>query len=165
MGETVTSYSRTRTASKRIFLIIFCIGFLILCGITVGCFVGFFQAKHRQQMIVDGKTATAEIYRCYQDSGFGPNAWRCVYRYVDENGIEYAESLATSYKTSEEGEKHIGEKIEIYIDGKGNSLPVGEESGVTTAIIWITVMTVLLCADTVGIVITSMLIRKEKKRT
>ncbi len=164
MSEVVTSYSRTRTASKKTFLFVFCICFFILCGIAIGCFVGLFQAKHCQQMIADGKTATAEIYNCYQDSGLGPNAWRCAYKYIDENGTEYSATLAMSYKTREEGEKYIGEKIEIYIDGKGGSLPVGEDPNIGYAETWVIISVILVFADTVGIIVTSVKIHRNKQK-
>lgn len=128
MGEIVTSYSRTRTASKKVFLIIFCIGFLILCGVAVGCSVGLSQVMHRQQMIVDGKTATAVIYSYRQDSVHSPYA--CAYKYIDESGLEYWGILPPIYKTKQEAEQHIGEEIEIYIDGKGESFPVGEKPNI-----------------------------------
>lgn len=161
MGETVTSYSRTRTASKKIFLVIFCIGFLILSVVAALCIYGFCKVKHYQQMIADGKTATAVIYRAFTASKNEPAG--CMYQYVDENGVEYI-GVWKHFKTKAEAETHIGETVEIYIDGKHDSFPVGEEPGNAAAIAWVTISILLLCADTVGIVITSVKIHREREK-
>jgi len=114
-------------------------------------------------MIADGKTATAVIYNCGQDSGFGPNVWRCVYKYIDKDGTEYIGFLSQSYKTREEGEKHIGEEVEIYTDGNGKSFPVGEKPNVGYAVTWVVISVLLVCADMTGIVITCVKIHKERQ--
>lgn len=162
MSEVVTPYSRTRTASKKTFLIIFCILFVILSGVLIGCCVGLAQVKHHQQMIINGKTATAVIYSCGQDRIRSPYA--CSYKYIDENGLEYWGILQPIYKTKQEAEQHIGEEIEIYIDGNGESFPVGEKPNIGYAVTWVIISIILVCADTVGIVITSIKIHKSKQK-
>ncbi len=161
MGETVTSYSRTRTASNKTLLVLSCVVFLVLSAILYLCIFGLTVVKHHQQMIVDGKTATAEIYACTQSGTLAP--WYCVYRYFDENGAEYWGNLKPIYKTEEEAAKHIGEKVEIYIDGKGDCFPVGEQPNIGGAITWITIMSLLVCANAVGIVLISVKICKERR--
>ena len=111
-------------------------------------------------MIDDGITAKAEIYSCGQDNIRSPYA--CAYKYIDENGIEYVGRLKPIYKTKQEAETHIGETVEIYIDGKGKSIPVGEESETGYSLIWVVISTILVCADIVGIVIISIKIQKER---
>lgn len=162
MGEVVTSYSRTRTASKKTFLIVFCVGFLVLIGITGFCIFGLLNEKYRQQMIVDGKTATAVIYSCGQDNVYSPYA--CAYKYIDENGLEYWGILPPVYKTKQEAEQHIGEEVEIYIDGKGNCFPVGEEPNIAYDVTWVIISVISVCADIAGIAVTSVKIHKEKHK-
>ncbi len=155
------SYSTTRTASKTKILVLFCVLFLVLCGVVYVCFFQFFLEKHFQQMIDDGITAKAEIFSCRQKSNRSPYA--CVYKYVDENGTEYIGGLEPIYKTKQEAETHIGEVVEIYIDGKGKSIPVGAEPHIGYSSIWVVISTILLCADIVGIVIVSIKIRQSLK--
>lgn len=69
-----------------------------------------------------------------------------------------------SYKTREEGEKYIGEKIEIYIDGKGGRLPVGEDPNIGYAETWVIISVILVFADTVGIIVTSVKIHRNKQK-
>ncbi|MCM1395352.1 MAG: hypothetical protein NC132_04485, partial [Corallococcus sp.] len=90
--------------------------------------------------------------------------WSCVYRFIDEDGTKYRGILDLIYKTSKEAEQHIGEKIEIYIDGKGECFPVGEKPDIGYAVTWVVISVILICADTVGIVITSVKIHKEKQK-
>ena len=113
-------------------------------------------------MIVDGKTATAEIYGCTQSGIRSP--WSCVYRFVDEDGTKYRGILDPIDKTSSEAEQHIGEKVEIYIDGNGECFPVGEKPDIGYAVTWVVISVVLVCADAVGIVITSIKISKEQQK-
>ncbi|MDE7454381.1 MAG: hypothetical protein K2M64_00960 [Clostridia bacterium] len=155
------TYSTTRSASKTTLLALFCILFIILCALSYVCFFSFFNEKHFQQMIDDGIVAKAEIYSCGQDNIRSPYA--CAYKYVDENGTEYIGVLKPIYKTKQEAEAHIGETIEIYIDGKGKSIPVGEEPQVEYSLVWVVISTVLVCADIVGIVIVSIKIRQSLK--
>lgn len=156
-----TSYSNTRTASKTKILVLLCVLFIILCGVAYACFFQFFNEKHFQQMIDDGITAKAEIFSCGQDSIRSPYA--CAYKYVDENGTEYIGILKPIYKTKQEAETHIGEAVEIYIDGKGKSIPVGEEPQVGYSLIWVVISAILVCTDIVGIVIVSIKIRQSLK--
>ena len=51
--------------------------------------------------------------------------WHLEYRYIDENGVRYSGTSGPLFNYIEEAERHIGEKVDIYIDGKGNSIEVG----------------------------------------
>ncbi len=155
------SYSTTRTASNTKILVLCCVLFVILCGVVYLCFYQFFLEKHFQQMIDDGITAKAEIFSCRQNSNRSPYA--CVYKYVDENGTKYIGALKPIYKTKKDAETHIGEIVEIYIDGKGKSIPVGEEPQIGRSLFWVVFSTILVCADIVGIVVVSMKIHKNPK--
>ena len=154
------SYSTMRTVSKTTILVLLCVVFIILCGVAYLCFFQFFNEKHFQKMVDDGITAKAEIYSCGQDNIRSP--YTCAYKYIDENGIEYVGRLKPIYKTKQEAETHIGETVEIYIDGKGKSIPVGEEPEAGYSLIWVVISTILVCADIVGIVIVSIKIQKER---
>ena len=156
-----SSYSTTRTASKATIFALLCVLFALLCGVAGFCFFQFFNEKHFKEMIDDGVTAKAEIYSCGQDNIRSP--YGCTYKYIDENGIEYIGILKPIYETKQEAEKHIGEEIEIYIDGKGQSIPVGEEPQIGYALTWVIISTALVYADTAGIIILSIKIRRDKK--
>ncbi len=124
-------------------------------------FINFFLEKHFQQMIDDGIVVEAEIYSCRQRHLRAPYA--SVYKYVDENGRKYIGRLKPIYKTKEEAETHIGETVEIYIDGKGKSIPVGEKPHIGRSLFWVIFSTILVCVDNVGIVIVSIKIHKNIK--
>lgn len=53
----------------------------------------------------------------------------CKYEYV-EDGVYYSGIKTIRALSIEEAQEHIGEKVEIYIDGKGTSVIVGEEVSV-----------------------------------
>lgn len=160
-----TSSSITRTASKTKIIVLLCVVFVILCGVAYVSFYQFFLEKHFQQMIDDGVVAKAEITGC-STRGEKMSYFVCVYKYVDENGTKYTGTLYPPiypyFRTSKEAEEHIGEAVEIYIDGKGKSIPVGAQPEPGRAIFWVVFSTVLVCADIAGIVIVSMKIHKNK---
>ncbi len=46
------------------------------------------------------------------------------YEYIDENGVRYREECSFRLDSIEEAESYMGKKVDIYIDGKGHSIPV-----------------------------------------
>lgn len=160
MGVKTTSYSRTRTASKTTFLVLFCIFFVVLFAFVYLFLSGYFREKYRMKIKESGVTATAEIYAV---SPSGHSTFQCYYQYIDENGIKYWSVWGPLYTSREEAEKNLGKQVEIYIDGKGESILTDWEPSVGRVLAFSIVSIVLLCADTVGIVITSVKIHKERK--
>lgn len=81
----------------------------------------------RQEAIDNGITVEAEIVRVHSSD---PNTvanrtYSLWYEYTDEAGIRYygvAKNYVSGYETAE---KYKGTKVNIYIDGKGNSIVVG----------------------------------------
>lgn len=63
-------------------------------------------------------------YMAYPKIGF-------YYQYLDENGTKYSGSTTRTFVFGYEAAEEViekGQTIEIYIDGKGNSFPVGVEA-------------------------------------
>lgn len=58
------------------------------------------------------------------DHGRAPASYDLGYEYIDENGIIYREKCAYVLQSYEEAESYMGKKVDIYIDGKGHSIPV-----------------------------------------
>ena len=46
------------------------------------------------------------------------------YEYIDENGVIYREECSFRLGSLEEAESYMGKNVDIYIDGKGHSIPV-----------------------------------------
>lgn len=73
------------------------------------------------------------------DHGRAPATYDLGYRYIDENGLIYQEKCAFVLQTYEEAESYIGKKVDIYIDGKGHSIPVYEAKSFNVNAAWITI--------------------------
>ncbi|MDE7396054.1 MAG: hypothetical protein K2M95_08075 [Clostridiales bacterium] len=155
------SHTTVRTASKRTFLILFCIGFLILVAISAVCFYSFSNQKYHEKMIEKGDTATAEIYGYRYASG-PMSGVHCVYKCV-ENGITY-EGEWGPQMPSKEAEAYIGNQITIYIDGKGESFPVEDEPSTALTLTFSILITALALADFAGIIIFSIKIKNQKSK-
>ncbi len=103
---------------------------LFLIGGTVACFYVYQVEEGRQAAIDGGVIAEAEIIRIHDATGGGNSGGGAIYElryeYTDATGIKYwgvAESGINSLKYAE---SQIGKKVNIYIDGKGNSIVVGQ---------------------------------------
>lgn len=156
-----TSYSITRTASKTTLLAIFCVLLIVFCALSYLFFSGYLREKYRIEIKENGVTATAEIYAV--SSGSGYHTFQCYYRYIDENGVKYWSVWGPEYTSREEAEKNPGKQIEIYIDGKGESMPTDWEPSVGGILTFFIGSLVIVCADIAGIVIVSVKINKERK--
>ncbi len=73
------------------------------------------------------------------DHGRAPATYDLGYRYIDENGLIYQEKCAFVLQTYEEAESYMGKKVDIYIDGKGHSIPVYEAKSFNVNAAWITI--------------------------
>ncbi|MDE6604877.1 MAG: hypothetical protein K2K85_02505 [Clostridia bacterium] len=86
--------------------------------------------------------ATIVNVRSYGSSGMigefrtrGDKSFETIYNYIDVDGTIYSGTAKAGYNTEKEAKQHIGEKIEIYIDGKGNSIAKGNKTNPTQYII------------------------------
>lgn len=156
-----TSYSITRSASKEKLLVVFCILFVVFCALSCLFITGYIREKYRMKIKEAGVTAIAEIYAV--SFGSGHHTFQCYYSYIDENGIKYWSVWGPEYTSREEAEKNLGKQIEIFIDGKGESMPIDWEPSFGWILTSFIVSVVLVCVDTVGIVILSIKIHKERK--
>ena len=91
---------------------------------TVGCLLGSFNYVQQQKAIDGGVIVEATIVDVERDSERS-STWRECYEYIDDDGVRYSGRGKSGIKSEAEARAHIGTKIKIYIDGKGNSVPVG----------------------------------------
>ncbi|MBD5131451.1 MAG: hypothetical protein HDT28_02495 [Clostridiales bacterium] len=122
----------------------------LVCGGLL-CFVGFFAARNiisyidglgQQAAIDSGVIVEAEIVGDIPTSSKGSSKRLLKYEYTDENGVRY-----TGYWNrvdSDEVSAYIGHKIEIYIDGEGSSIPVGDDPDLSTSLAWSIVFSVVV---------------------
>ena len=158
------SHSTTYTASKTKLLCIACILFVVFCALSYFFFLGYLQEKYRLQIKENGVKATAEIYTVSGSSGSSNRLYKCYYQYIDENGIRYWATWGPLYSRREEAEENLGKQIEIYIDGKGESITADWEPAIGKCITFFIISFVIVCADTIGIAILSVKIHKTRMR-
>lgn len=81
-----------------------------------------FEVKKGNYTIQNGEIRIAVIDG-YMTRGNHNDRYIPLYSYVDENGIKYSGMVEWGWESSEEEvRKHYGEKVEIVIDGKGDSV-------------------------------------------
>lgn len=156
-----TSYSTTRTASKGKILVLLCVLFAVFCALSYLFVSGYLREKYRMKIKENGITATAEIYAV--SSGSGHHTFQCYYRYIDENGVKYWSVWGPTYTNREEAEKNLGKQIEIYIDGKGESIRADWKPSFGRILAFSICSLALVCADAVGIAVLSIKIHRERR--
>lgn len=85
----------------------------------------------RQEAIDGGVIVQAEIVRIHDKSRGGsapPHIFELWYEYIDENGIKYSGVAKDGAMWHAVAESYRGTKVDIYIDGRGNSIAVGRET-------------------------------------
>ena len=154
----------TYIASRRsIILCLSALG-LFFMVFAIALFFAYGKSINYQKMIDKGDKAVAELVRLqYDSSGANSGFFLLWYEYIDENGIKYGNRylLGGRYANREAAETHLGEKIEIYIDSKGNSIPVGQNPGINSNLILAIVFVFLLSADIIGIILLATLKKKK----
>ncbi|MDE5562916.1 MAG: hypothetical protein K2J01_05155 [Clostridiales bacterium] len=110
---------------KLIILIIIVYG---LCGFLIGLGASdYVYDKGRLDAIHSGVIVQAKwvgiIPRAH---GQADGTYDLGYEYIDENGVRYREQCVFGLRSLEEAESYIGKTVDIYIDGKGHSIPVSK---------------------------------------
>ena len=158
---------KTAQGGKKGILIAFvALSFILLLSLIALLSGGLPNEINKKFLKRNGTKIEATIERVGSKGGNykSPGVIIVLYKYTDENGVEYTGDCGWTFKTRQKAEEQIGKTVEIYIDGKGNSvssaMPINIRMGVTIAII----LGVLLCGCIVAITILSVKIAKEKKR-
>ncbi|MDE7216423.1 MAG: hypothetical protein K2O08_06400 [Clostridia bacterium] len=99
----------------------------------------------RQNAIDGGVIVEAEIVTVQREPNHtgSRSAFTVWYRYIDANGIEYSGIAESTIIGENTAKSYIGKKINIYIDGKGNSIPVGHKTNLGLAVAGATILTIL----------------------
>lgn len=119
---------------------------IVLLVFAVLCFFGYFSSIRKLNAIEGGVIAEAEIVNT---SYFNPHTkvgrgyWRLEYEYIDENGVRYSGYDGSSFNNEAEAMQYLGTKVDIYIDGKGHSIVVGNTPANTELMIIAIVLIVL----------------------
>ncbi len=135
---------------KRLDLLRIYIPFIILALILIvgagRLWYGCWEEKGRQDAIDGGIIVEAEIVSVTNDAGGGSynptKSYVTWYQYIDENGIEY-HGIAKSNMYEKEAESYRGTKVNIYIDGRGNSIIVGHKTSLGLSVMGAIILTVL----------------------
>ena len=94
-----------------------------------------------------------------------PTTYDLGYIYVDDNGVIYKEQCAFRLSSVEEAKSYMGKKVEIYIDGKGHSIPTDEAKDFNQNFAWITMGIAIggAVGFTVGLIVWGVIRRRRKK--
>ena len=152
--------SKTYLASKKIWLLVCCV---IIFFLSIGVYLAWdsvFEEKRLSTLQEKGTKVVALIANVATKGNYGIIV---VYQYTDSNGMNYNGDCGRLFKTRQEAEAQIGKTIEIYIDGKGNSIPVGMKTSENWQLVWAIVLSVIVCGLLTATVILSVKIAKEKK--
>ena len=115
-----------------IFIYVFC-AFLCVLGV-----VHYFDDYGKADAIRSGVIVQAEwIGIVPRPHGRAAATYDLGYEYIDENGIRHRGICSFGFSSNEEAESYIGEKVEIYIDGKGHSIPVYKAKDFNQNTAWI----------------------------
>ncbi len=124
---------------------------LILIGGTIASYYGCVVEQGRQDAIDGGVIVEAEIVgiddmtKTFTKYG-GPGLYELVYGYTDATGIKYKGFTESGIKSRKYAESQIGKKVNIYIDGRGNSIAVGREAHIGSSIAGSIIFTILSIA-------------------
>ena len=122
---------------------------LILIGGTIASYYGCVVEQGRQDAIEGGVIAEAEIVsiRHNSSSGFrGRRSCDLTYEYTDATGIKYWGIAESGINNQKYAESQIGKKVNIYIDGRGNSIVVGRKTYIGSIIAGSIILTILSIA-------------------
>lgn len=106
------------TTIQIISIVFFVMFTLIFAWLTYGAF----EVKKGNYLIKNG-TKVLAVIDGYMTRGNHNDIYIPLYSYVDENGVKYSGMVEWGWEDSEEEvSKHYGEKVEIFIDGNGDSV-------------------------------------------
>ena len=132
-----TSYKRYNVAYIIIYVIL-----IALYGLIWYRYVDICKDAHKQYntikngVIVEAEFVRIESFIRSSDSARTRKSkigYDLIYEYVDGD-IKYEGEGAFNFDYESEAEKYLGEKIQIYIDGKGVSIPVGQQPNILPAV-------------------------------
>ncbi|MDR3293023.1 MAG: hypothetical protein LBT20_02840 [Clostridiales bacterium] len=142
----------------KIRFIFFVILLLFIGGVTYAIIDSYIDETKRQGAIDNGVVVEAVAYKVrYTGAARGHNSYTpysLLYEYTSNEGIRY-EGFAIAFgyfQTEEEASKYIGKKVNIYIDGKGNSIAVGDKPDVAWQLILSVVLSIVFVAGVIFVV-------------
>lgn len=100
-----------------------------LCGFLVGLGASdYVFDQGRLEAINGGVIVQAEWYAIIPNihRGGTSTTYDLGYMYVDDNGCIYKQMCVFGFIDYEKAKSYMGKKVDIYIDGKGHSIPVYE---------------------------------------
>jgi hypothetical protein len=101
---------------------------LILCLFDVVTIKSYIRVKCQQDAIDSGTIVEATLTTFRQGSGRNTaNYYHVYYEFYDVNGVQY-HGAGLIGVTKDEAEAALGHTVNIYIDGKGHSIVVGESA-------------------------------------
>lgn len=114
-----------KTQTKIIANSVLCTALLLLIFIA-GLFWSYYVGVQKRNAIKGGVIVEAEVVGISRGVAKTRSTADLVYEYRDSNGVYYT-GLGKSFSNENEARRHIGTKIDIYIDGKGHSIAVGQK--------------------------------------
>ncbi|MCH5161093.1 MAG: hypothetical protein J1G04_03590 [Clostridiales bacterium] len=125
--------SKVKFILLNIFIYVFC-AFLCVLGV-----VHYFDDYGKADAIRGGIIVQAEWVGILPNmhKGGTPTTYDLGYEYVDENGVIYRGECSFRLRSYEEAESYMGVKVDIYIDGKGHSIPVYKAEDFNQNMAWI----------------------------
>ena len=122
---------------------------LFLIGSAVGCFYNCNKQTKKQNAIDGGVKVSATIVNidAYHLTSTlivsTETRYETIYEYIDSDGTKYDGVASSGFKTKEEAEKYLGTKVDIYIDGKGNSIIAGKTTSFTAWLVMGIILTII----------------------
>ena len=104
-------------------------GVFVFLLFTLAFFWSYYVGVQKRNAIEGGVIVEAEIVDVERNTSAVRSSSHLVYEYIDDNGKYYTGWGDSNFQDEDEARSYIGTKIDIYIDGKGNSIAVGKEPG------------------------------------
>ncbi|MDR1093417.1 MAG: hypothetical protein LBL66_04640 [Clostridiales bacterium] len=139
-------------------------GFLFLCVCAGFAIKSYFRVKGEQDAIAGGIIVKATYISIQPGGGRNTSDYYHVwYEFYDENGIRYS-GLGLIGVTEDEARAAVGKTVNIYIDGKGHSIAVGEKANSAGNLILSIVLTFIIVASLLSAIIFYFRSERPKKR-
>lgn len=128
--------------------------FSMLGGAAIASFDAYGKERGRQNAIDSGVIVEATMSEVrYRGRARSYSPYQVYYTYRDENGIQYEGFALGSFQTKEEASVCLGDKVCIYIDGKGNSIIVGNKAQYTWPLIASISFSTILGAGVIALIV------------
>ena len=139
---------------------------VILLFFAIGFFWTYYLCIRDLNTIERGVIVEAEFVDVSYDNPHtegGRGYWKLEYEYIDENGVSYFGYDNSTFAYESVARRHIGSKVDIYIDGEGHSIIVGYEPDVKGALITAIVL-IILTIVALAVYIKLLVIDKKKMK-